>query len=512
MYMVKKTFRLVAISILLIVCSLQLTSAQDKASREAEWQNYQIPSAPFKRYVSPSNSVVLRAPLSWQQLGTDLQFRGDNEIEFRVIVEKIPDGIGLKNYLAGMLQGLRTLPGGIESLSVRRTQIGGLEGRELSFEVSDIKGVSSRRFVWVVANGAEAITFIFITPDAKQAENMPYFKGIMQSTLIVDQRSFYDEFNYHRAKIIPHNDPSRVDEVQSLVSSLESRNPDEREKAVANLAKIFATSPASALDLLLDRRPFVRALTVRAMALSGNKSLNDFLIAETGDLDPFVAAQATQTVAAMPDIVEVIRKVDQGFLLRDSKLLRVGALLDVQTRAQVAADLFKTKSTDLMAALNFQIQVKSPPRLVIPPPPPPPPPAKSKTKAKPLGVMNVNASKSASGSKRSPAIKPSADTHVQFLALNLISAVPVNLIKMPFVEILAHNDERLNNFALEVAYGRRELLPVEPLFKLLDSAENRLLAAMTLGQCASANDIAKIESYIQKLSIKKTESKKKRSP
>ncbi len=507
--MVKKYFRLVVISSLLIVCSLQLTSAQDKASRDAEWQNYQVPSVPFKRYVSPSNSLVFRTPVSWQQLGTDLHFRGENEIEFRVIVEKIPDGIGLKNYLAGMLQGLRNLPGGLESLSVRRTQIGGLEGRELSFEVADLKGISSRRFVWVVANGAEAITFIFITPDANQAENMPYFKGIMQSTVIVGHRSFYDEFNYHRSKIITQNDPSRVDEVQSLVFSLESRNADEREKAVANLAKIFATSPASALDLLLDRRPFVRALTVRALALSGNKSLNDFLIAETGDLDPFVAAQATQTVAAMPDIVEVIRNVDQGFLIHESKLLRVGALLNVESRAQVAAELFKTKSSDLMAAINFKIHVTAPQGMVIPPPPPPPPPvAKPKTKAKSLGTMNVKASKPVAGSKKIPAFKPSADLNVQFLALNLISAVPVNFFKMPFVEIVAHNNERLNNYALEVAYGRDELLPVEPLFKLLDSAENRLLAVIHLGQSASPDDIAKLESYIQKLAVKKTESKK----
>src|SRR5829696_6873749 len=113
--MVKKYYRLLAFSGLLMICSLQLTSAQDKASREALWQSYEVPSAPFKRYVSPTNSLLLRVPLSWQQLGTDLHFRGENEMEFRVFVEKIPDGIGLKSYMAAVLQNLRNLPGGVEA-------------------------------------------------------------------------------------------------------------------------------------------------------------------------------------------------------------------------------------------------------------------------------------------------------------------------------------------------------------------------------------------------------------
>jgi tetratricopeptide (TPR) repeat protein len=501
--MVKNYFRLSAISILLVVCSLQLTSAQDKGSREALWQNYQVPPVPFKRYVSPSNSFILRVPVSWQQLETNLHFRGENEIEFRVLVDKIPDGIGLKSYMAAVLQNLQNVSGGIEALSVRRTQIGGLDAREVSFEIEDLKGVSSRRFLWIVANGAEAITFLFITPDAKQTENMPYFKGIMQSAVIVDNRYFYDEFNYLRSKMITQNLPAKIDEAQSLVALLESRNPNEREKAVAGLAKIFATTPASALDLLLDRRPFVRALAVRAMALSGNKSLTDFLIREVGDPDPFVAAQATQTVAAMPDIVEVIRNVDHGFLLRAEQMLRVGSLLDLQTRVQVATELFKTKGANLINTLSAETRKHAPP-----PPPPPLPSAKPKAKAKSMGVMNVKALKSTSEIKRDQAFKSGKDINAQLLALHLLCNIPANLIKMPFAEILAQNDARLNNLAMEVASGRGELLPVEPLLKLLDSAENRYFAIWSLGQSASASDIAKIEAHIQKLSAKKPDNKK----
>jgi tetratricopeptide (TPR) repeat protein len=506
--MVKNYCRLLAFSSLLIVCSLQLTSAQDKASREAQWQSYQVPSAPFKRYVSPNNSFILRVPLSWQQMGSDLHFRGESEIEFRLIVEKIPDGLGLKSYMAAVLQNLRNLPGGVDALSVRRTQISGLDARELSFTVEDVKGVSSRRFLWVLANGAEALTFLFFTPDARQAENLPYFKGIVQSAIIPDRRFSYEEFDYLRGKIVSQNLSARVDEVQSLVGSLEGRDASEREKAVAGLAKIFATTPVDALDLLLDRRPFVRAFVVRAMALSGNIKLRDFLIHGVGDPDSFVATQAAQTVASMPDIVALIRNTEQGFLFHDNKLLRVGALLDVQTRAEVAAELFKTKSSVVAAAMNFQVQTKRPPRKDVPPPPPPPPPVakagpKAKTAPRSLGVMNVGGSKS---SLRTG--KPTANLNLQLMALNLISAVPANLIKMPFAEITAQNNERLNNIALEVAYSRRELLPVEPLFKLLDSPENRFFAIWNLAQSASLSDVAKIESHIQKLSAKKPDTKK----
>lgn len=507
--MLKKYFRLFAISILLIICSLQLTSAQDKETREALWQSYQVPSVPFKRYVSPSRSYVVQVPVSWQQLGTELHFRGENEMELNIAIDKIPDGIGLKSYMAAVLQGMQNMPGGIEALSVRRTWIGGLDAREVSFEMEDLKGVPLRKCIWIVANGAEAINFIFSTPDARQAETMPYFKGIMQSVVIPDQRYLYGEFEFLRSKIITQNLPAKIDELQSFIALLENRNPNEREKAVVGLTKIFATTPALGLDLLLDRRPFVRALAVRAMALSNNKSLNDFLIREVGDPDPYVAAQATQTVAAMPDISEVIRNMDYGFLFDGERMLRVGSMLDIPTRVQIATQLFNTRGADYMKSMNQQLHQLLPPRTGTPPPPPPPPSAKSSTKprAKSLGVMNVKGL-TAAEIKRDKVFKAGKDINAQLLALQLLCNVPAGLIKIPFAEILAQDNERLTNLAMQIASDRRELLPVEPLFKLLDSAQNRSYAIWSLGEAAATSDIVRIEAHIQKLSAKKTDSKK----
>jgi hypothetical protein len=128
---------------LLILLFVQLAagsvaSAQnaDPQARNAEWKSYKLPEAEFSRFLGTSKIVTFRAPASWEQAAGYLQFKGPHESELRLIVETVPDGIPLKSYTNAVLQGLRNIPGGADSLTVRTTEISGPRSARVLFQGS----------------------------------------------------------------------------------------------------------------------------------------------------------------------------------------------------------------------------------------------------------------------------------------------------------------------------------------------------------------------------------------
>ena len=88
----------------------------DPRARDDEWKGYKIPAADFKRNVV-NKTVLFRVPAAWERAG-QTEFKGPHETELRVIVEKVPDGIPLVSYTNAVLQGLRNVPGGADSLTL----------------------------------------------------------------------------------------------------------------------------------------------------------------------------------------------------------------------------------------------------------------------------------------------------------------------------------------------------------------------------------------------------------
>src|SRR5215475_7112818 len=127
--------------ILFLLAAASIVSAQtvDPRTRESEWRNYKLPSVEFARYVASNKIVMFRAPATWERSG-NLQFKGPFETELKVIVEQVPDGIPLKSYTNAILHQLRNLPGGADSLTVRETEISGLEAREFFITIPNVQG------------------------------------------------------------------------------------------------------------------------------------------------------------------------------------------------------------------------------------------------------------------------------------------------------------------------------------------------------------------------------------
>src|SRR5215471_16240314 len=163
---------------LLAAASVVLAQTVDPRARESEWRDYKLPPVEFARYVAANKIVMFRAPATWQRIGP-LQFKGPFDTELKIIVEKVPDGIPLKSYTNAVLHQLRNLPGGADSLTIRETEISGLEAREFFFTLPNVQGETTRRMIWCAVSGPNAVSFVFINPEAKAAELEPYFKGVI---------------------------------------------------------------------------------------------------------------------------------------------------------------------------------------------------------------------------------------------------------------------------------------------------------------------------------------------
>src|SRR5215813_3058649 len=175
----------------LLIC-LFLTSqafsvrAQDSGeTRQAEWNGYVVPATDFSRKTSPDNDFLFRVPSDWKQVNNQLAFVGPNSSQLRVLVEKIPDGLPLQEYMTAFMRAMRDIPGAKESTVLRRTRFQDLEARELVLELPNPEGEVIRSVSWVTTIGPIAVTFNFQTKDDHAAELEPYFKGVIQSVMFV---------------------------------------------------------------------------------------------------------------------------------------------------------------------------------------------------------------------------------------------------------------------------------------------------------------------------------------
>lgn len=504
--------RAIAIVLLAVMAGAAPAQKRSVAEREAEWRSYKIPPIEFERLVSAENDVLFRVPASWQKQPSGIEFKAPDGTLLKISVNTIPDGLPLASVVSEMMQPLRAVPGGADSVFTRRTSITGVEAREIMVEFPDFRGVDTRRIIWTAVDKTVLVTYLFVTPKTLVAQTEPLFKAVIDSTVIINSPG---EFEYFKALVdseLGEGKPARIDRVQHSIASLESLNVDERTKAVSELTTVFATEPGSCIEYALDRRAHVRAAIIRAMVASGNSALNKFIFDALGDPDPSVAVIAAQAVGKMPDPAAVLMGETQAIaLLGQLKVLRAAPFLDEKSKVKLANELFKTAGT-VFTEIN---KLPKP----LPPPPPAVPPNKSSTARTTPAPIDPPPPAPAPGTVIGSAIK---EPGKEFVAINLLREVPAAVFKLPIEQILKTKDDQLIAYALETALVRRELLPVNLLIELLGSSNIgiRRLAALNLGESAGAHDVLRLNLAIKALSdakliaeietsIKKTELREK---
>jgi len=244
----KSFLTVVSVAILLLFVGQHARSQQSRvAEREAEWNGYVLPQSTFVRQTDPTNTLLFQVPSEWKRQQSDkLNFSGPHGATLSVIIEKIPDGLALRDYVSAMMQHLGNLPDSGDSLVVRRTAMCGSEAREIMFESSVDSEEVSRRIIWTTVAGPTAINLVLIAPIGNSGEVEPYFKAVVQSVILV-QKYDYAGFAALRSSVMKDTTAARVDEVQSLVASLTELDGSSRQANIARLATIFATSPDNEL-------------------------------------------------------------------------------------------------------------------------------------------------------------------------------------------------------------------------------------------------------------------------
>ena len=467
-----------------VPASAQITRQQ---AREAEWKSYALPQTNFTRQINADKNFVFRVPATWQQQGPELIFTGPHNSRIAVVVEKIPDGFPLQDYFGAFLRHLKDTPSA-ESLVTRKTQLQELEAREIVVDTTNTEGEIYRNTSWVTVNGPTAVTFIIQTPVPHAAELEPFFKALVQSVIFVPQE--YAAFEALRSSTIKSPAPGPIHEIESIVASLNEVNAN-REAAIARLSSLFSSHADVTVDLLLDRRPFVRTAGVQALARSNNAALTPFLWHVLDDDEPLVAEAAARAVASAPDVVsKTLKQSLSGF--------------DTETIARLWPFMPKGKRIELLQKIFSETAVRRPD-----PPPPAKPPAgktpKGKAAAKPDVKVIVSAITPVRRGLPVPDITVGVanDPNVQIGALTLLSTVSPEEFKLPLARIMASNFDPLIAVGLQVANNRGESLPLDSLFKLVASSDQQVskLAAQNLGLSATVTDIPRVEALISKDSV-----------
>jgi len=448
----------------------QLTALQ---SREAEWKNYSLPQTNFTRRTNADNDIVFRIPSDWKQQGAELTFDGPHSSHIKVYVQKVPDGYPLPDYVGSILQAVRSAPG-VEATLTRKTQLQDLEAREIFLESPAPEGEIIRSASWTTINGPLAVTFNLQVPAAHAAEVEPFFKAVVQSVIFLPRE--HSTFDSLRSSTLKSPVPGPINEIENIVASFDVAVVN-REAAITRLIPLFSSQPDAALDLLVDRRPFVRAAAVQALARSNNSALTPFLWELVKDREPLVGEAAARGVATAPDVIaQTIRHSLHG--------------LNLEMIARVLPFMPKEKRIELLQMLFNKPAVKMNP----------PPPAKAPLK----GEVIVSVSELAPIKPGAPVpdvtLNFSNDPHVQIGALTLLRDIPPAEFKLSLEKITASKHDPLIAVALQVAYDRGESLPVDALFKLVASANEQVSkrAVQCLGLSGSVADIPRLEALLSK--------------
>ena len=460
----RKLYPPIVTLVLTLLClgSNGLAQSGQISARDAEFKTYNAPASEFVRRVDSSGTVLFRAPANWKEEAAQsaakegrYRFTGPASTLLAITVGTIPDGLPLGDYLAAILQQLRSVPGAADSLTVRRTEMSGLEAREIMFELSDESGNLSRRLIWCVVDGPTAVSVVLVEPKERIAEIEPYFSAVINSLVITDKDT-RAAFEALRTTAIKESKPSRVDELQAIVRKINGLDSAERSAAAASLKTIFANAPDAAIDLVLDRRPLVRAAAIEAIAGSKNHVLEPFLLQALQDQESFVSERAVRVIASMPNAVPLLRDACLNWF-KPEQLARVWPFLDRNSQLQIAAEIFAEGR-------------------------------------RPPGRTQVSSTASTSNKT---GVTVLSDVNNELGLLTLLGDISAKDFPVPLAHVLKAGNDALTAAALQVALERRESLPAAELLKLLssNSGEVQHLAALNLAESGTMSDVNKIEDF-----------------
>jgi transglutaminase-like putative cysteine protease/tetratricopeptide (TPR) repeat protein len=346
---------------LLIACvPAAFAQSGDRAARAALWEGYQLPAGKFARFVDRRNGFSFRYPADWKQWpgrngGT--VFKPPSEtVSLIVIIEEIPDGSGLANYVSGVMQSFRSEPIKPESVTVRRVMSGGLEWREIAHEIETPGGVAVRQTMWFAAVGPLAYGLALSAQEGEMEVYEPVFKRIVSSVHIGAAGHWNEEYETLRSAITAGSDSTPESEIEAgRIADALRTGRESFATAAGRMAGLFAASKDAAIDLITDADPQVRAAAISALGKSGHPQTVDLLIWALSDKDVFASSAAAHALAARGALNQIKSKL-AALAENPAAVVRAGvALGETASRELIEESLRSDGAKQHLAALRLAL-------------------------------------------------------------------------------------------------------------------------------------------------------------
>lgn len=440
----------------------------------------------FSRYVASERKLIFSVPEDWKRSGTTLDFYGPGETTLRVVAEKVPSGFPTKAYLAATLASFRGLVGSSDPPVVRKVQFSGLEGRALGMEILNPQRGALYVATAFVIDDEQAINFVLVAPSSQRESLEPIFQLIVDSAIVAGTEFQLAEFD-SLCPPFENSEPTPLLDLQLLVKTIDGTSETARQSAIEQLAEFGTHHPQCVADLMLDRRPLVRAAAIDALARSGNSELEDLIALGLGDPDAYVQVRAATALASGRESVDSLRDrfVDWQDV-DEQNFVRIASLLKEADRIKIAREIL----LDETPSPSF-VSTTKPPIEIMPPKPKPP----SAVVAM-VGGVPGGAPLSAPASTWGRWSGPMPASYDKVIAVALLADIPPQAFPIPYARILGQKDDFLTAHALGASLRRGEAIPPTILLPLLSSKSENVftLAARHLGRSGSIADIKRIES------------------
>ncbi|MBS1790269.1 MAG: DUF4836 family protein [Acidobacteria bacterium] len=344
---------------------LAFAQSADRDARAALWDSYKMPEGRFVRFLDREKGFSFWHPPDWKESVTDRGnrfFRPAPEgVNLFVLTDDIPDGYGVANYSSAFLQGVRDQPVQHDSLVVRRVFTGGLEWRELSYDLEAPGGGLAHQTVWMTAVGSRVYGFVLSVAQGELEFYEPILKRVVLTAHLGTDGFRRDEFENLRAKISANAQSLAASELIAAQIADDLRTARQSFSAtVARVSELFDKSPDAAFDLLIDADPQVRAAAITALGNTRQDALgNEALIWALSDSDALASTAAAIGLSARGTVglAAFKSKFSVPRALTPAAIVRAGLAFGPQVSRDLIVEMLNDNSANQhLAALQLAIQ------------------------------------------------------------------------------------------------------------------------------------------------------------
>ena len=186
-----------------------------------------------------------------------------------------------------------------EKTSVRPIRVGGLEGREVSFQLN-IAGQTVHEVLWLAVQGTRSYIFALAAKPDEMAAAEPYLKRLLLNVRFKTPGLWDEEFEKLRTLFLTtgkSSDANRDVRAAELAAAVR----EGRQTAAAaqpQMAALLADAPDAALDWLIDKDANVRAVALVALSAHKSEAATELLWRALRDPDAYARAQAAGALNA----------------------------------------------------------------------------------------------------------------------------------------------------------------------------------------------------------------------